>query len=152
MNTVKHSRGLSSRSLQKKPLHHKGSNNGKAYLCTLLLASLIGTYLDLWMVGKGYYSFPFRPFPTIFSINIVFTLLVLPISTFFLIYFFKRINRLLRLVISILLSVVMAILEHFFEQLGFFVHSNDWSHFYSLFGYFVFIILMWKFYKWLNSN
>jgi hypothetical protein len=147
---VKRWKGLSLQSSQKKHFHNKGHTN-KAYFCTLLLASFIGTYLDLWMVGKGFYSFPARPFPTIFSINILFTLCILPIFSFFIVYLFKRINGALQLLVTILVSIIISIFEHYFEQLGLFVHSNEWNHWYSTLGYFIFILLIWKFYKWLSK-
>jgi hypothetical protein len=115
----------------------------------MIVSSLIGTYLDLWMVGKGLYTFPIRPYPTIFSINILFTLCVLPISIVIMIYFFKRINGWLQLLWLIIISIGLSILEHFSERLGLFIHSNDWKHEYSILGYFVFLLLNWFLYKFL---
>lgn len=46
-----------------------------------MLGSLLGTYLDLYFVGKGLYEFPTRPLSPIFSINIAFTLIALPLFT-----------------------------------------------------------------------
>ena len=45
----------------------------------MIFSSLIGTYLDLYLVGKGLYSFPKRPFAEVFPIHIGFTLMALPI-------------------------------------------------------------------------
>jgi hypothetical protein len=151
MRIVKHWRRLSALSSQNKQFHNKGYSVIKSYLCTLLFASFIGTYLDLWMVGKGYYSFPVRPFPTLFSINILFTLCLLPLSTFFMIYVFKRINGFLKSLLSIGSCITMAILEHDSERFGLFIHSNEWNHVYSIVGYLIFILLIWNFYKWLNK-
>ncbi|KDE47303.1 hypothetical protein DI43_09600 [Geobacillus sp. CAMR12739] len=39
-------------------------------MASALLASWAGTYLDLYFVGKGLYTFPKRPFPSVFSIDI----------------------------------------------------------------------------------
>jgi hypothetical protein len=139
-------------SSQNKQVHKNRNSPIKSYLCTLIFASFIGTYLDLWMVGKGSYSFPIRPFPTLFSINILFTLCLLPLLTFFLIYVFNRINGFQKILLGICSSLTMAIIENGSEQLGVFVHSNEWKHVYSIVGYLIFILLIWNFYKWLNNS
>lgn len=132
---------------------HKHSNPTplKAYIGTMVFASLLGTYLDLWLVGKGLYSFPLRPFPKVFSIDIFFALCILPLSTLCLLYVFDRIGGPLKIVLGIGLSLAMAILEQVFEQWGLFVHSGEWRHVYSFFGYLVFIMVIWNFYKWFKK-
>lgn len=122
-----------------------------AYGSTLLIASLMGTYLDLWMVGKGYYSYPARPFSNVFSINVLFTLCILPITTFIFIYIFKRVRKLTRLILSAGSSFIAALIEHYSEKTGIFTHSNQWTHVYSIIGYFIFITLIWNFYKWISK-
>ena len=52
----------------------------------------MGTYLDLYFTGKGLYSFPIRPLSSIFSINIAFTLVGLPLLTSIYLYFSNKIN------------------------------------------------------------
>jgi len=123
----------------------------KSYVCTLVFASLICTYLDLWLVGKGYYAFPVRPLPGIFTVNVLFTLFILPISTFIVIFWFNRMGSFQKLLWSIILSLAMAASELYFEKLGLFAHSHAWNHIYSVFGYFIFIQAVWYFYKWLNK-
>ncbi|WP_304625746.1 CBO0543 family protein [Sporosarcina sp. JAI121] len=75
VNIVKHLKN------SRLPLSRKRrfSRNAFLYLPSVLLASLLGTYLDLYFVGKRLYEFPVRPFAEIFSINIAFTLIVLPL-------------------------------------------------------------------------
>ncbi|MFD2445566.1 CBO0543 family protein [Bacillus sp. CGMCC 1.16607] len=123
----------------------------KKDISILLLASLIGTYLDLYFVGKGYYSFPYRLFPTIFSINIAFTLVILPIFTYLLILFVKKMDGLKGLGVLILVSLIIACMEKFSEEVGFFIHHEQWKHLYSFFGYFLYLVVMWGFYRWVNK-
>lgn len=137
---------------QNKNYQNRNDSHVTSYLATLILASFIGTYLDLWLVGKGFYSFPIRPFPSIFSINILFTLVFLPAITFFIIFIFNRINLILKGIVSIVVSVFAGLFEHFSEQKGFFTCSDGWKHLYSIVGYFLFIILIWHFYKWMRKR
>ncbi|MBM7570599.1 hypothetical protein JOC48_001077 [Aquibacillus albus] len=99
-------------------------------------------------MGRGYYSFPARPFPAVFSINILFTIILLPMFSFFIIYLFRRLRKGLQLLVSISISVLIAIGEHFAELLGLFIHANTWNHSYSIIGYFLFIWVIWLFYRW----
>ncbi|WP_425445446.1 CBO0543 family protein [Virgibacillus ndiopensis] len=148
MNTVTRWRGSNSQSSQKKSFYTKISDK-KAILCTILFSTLIGTYLDLIMVGNGLYSFPNRPFPTIFSINILFTFVILPVLTVSIIYLFKKLTTLLRLGFVLIIFFLLPFIEHLSEFFGVFIHSNDWHHLYSSFGYTFFIVIIWKFYTWL---
>ena len=79
--TVKHSKKLNLPFLQRKMFSFEKTNNLFALVITILLSSIIGTYLDAFLFAKQLYSFPVRPFPSIFSVNIGFTLFVLPILT-----------------------------------------------------------------------
>ncbi|MGG4012782.1 CBO0543 family protein [Bacillus smithii] len=91
MNIVKRSKKWNLRLSRKKPFSVK-SKTIAAYILTALFASWIGTYLDLYFVGNEWYSFPLRPYSAIFTINIVFTLIGLPIFTFCFLYFMEKLN------------------------------------------------------------
>ena len=64
MNTVKHLKDLNLQPLQKKSFPSLIKEFGP----TVFLAILLGTYLDLYFVGKKMYMFPMRPFPEVFSL------------------------------------------------------------------------------------
>jgi hypothetical protein len=130
---------------QKKQFFYKNE------LAILLLASLIGTYLDLYFVGKGYYQFPQRLLPDIFPINIVFTLFILPAFTSFLISIVKNRTWLIRWSIFIITSFIIACIEKLSESYGLFSHSDNWRHYYSLIGYFLYMAFIWNFYKWIRK-
>lgn len=132
--------------LQKKPFSSKG-----VLIASYLLASLIGTYLDLYFVGKGLYTFPRRLFPDIFTINIGFTLIVLPLFTVILLFIMNKITSLKRWSLVFIICLMVASIEKLSESYGFFVHSEDWSHWYSLVGYFVFLFVMWRFFQWIKK-
>ncbi|WP_281177274.1 CBO0543 family protein [Peribacillus loiseleuriae] len=66
--------------------------NSSNFLPSILLASLLGTYLDLYFIGKGFYSFPIRPMSTVFSINIAFTLIGLPLLIGVFLYACNKMN------------------------------------------------------------
>ncbi|WP_420849692.1 CBO0543 family protein [Peribacillus tepidiphilus] len=119
---------------------------------TLLLASLIGTYLDLYFVGKNMYFFPIRPFEDIFTINIAFTLGGLPLFTLLLITFIKKMTFYRRWLFILLVSFLIANLEYQAERFGFFSHSEQWKHIYSFFGYFLFMTILWNFYRCSNMR
>jgi hypothetical protein len=118
----------------------------------MLFASLLGTYLDLYFVGKKLYGFPVRPFPEIFSINIAFTLIGLPVITGIFLSFAKRMERWKRWGLIVAVSAVAPVGEKLSEQWGFFVHTEEWKHAYSFFGYFLFLAMIWIFYKWTISR
>lgn len=141
----------SSLALWQKKLSSNKRQNVKAYVCTMIVASFLATYLDLLFVGKGLYEFPSRPFPSIFSINILFTLVILPLFTLVIIFIFNRISRLLKLLAAIIIGLSAAIMEQIMEKLGMFQPSVHWQHEYSLVGYFIFVLLIWKFYRWCLS-
>lgn len=126
--------------------------NAGSYPPAILLASLLGTYSDLYFVGKGMYEFPIRPFPTVFSINIAFTLFGLPLFTWLYLILMKRMNRWRRLVFILFLSLTIPALEKMSEHWGFFQHSNQWSHIYSYVGYFLFFVMIWKVFNWSKND
>ncbi|WP_318538228.1 CBO0543 family protein [Geobacillus thermoleovorans] len=79
MRIVKHLKKSNWRSSPKTPSSTRARR--RAYLASALLSSWAGTYLDLYFTGKGVYVFPKRPFPSLFSIDIFFTMVVLPLCT-----------------------------------------------------------------------
>ncbi|KAA9014613.1 hypothetical protein F4V44_23350 [Niallia endozanthoxylica] len=117
-----------------------------------MFASLIGTYLDLYFVGKGMYEFPSRPLPELFAINIGFTLVGLPASVILLLYFLSRLNKWGKLTVILLVSLLMAVFEKFAEALGFFQHGEEWKHLYTFIGYFLFLIITAGFFRWLKRE
>ncbi|SNX75023.1 hypothetical protein SAMN05877753_110221 [Bacillus oleivorans] len=147
---MKQSKKSSLRSSPKRSYSVK-RNKLSGYGSTLLFASLLGTYLDLYFVGKQFYQFPVRPFPEIFSINIGFTLVGLPLFTFFFLYFSDTMTSFKRFVFMVMMSLLMAIFEKLAEGFGFFNHSDQWKHYYSSIGYFLFMLLIWRFYRWRRS-
>ncbi|MEK4403692.1 CBO0543 family protein [Sporosarcina sp. FSL K6-6792] len=148
MNIVKHLKGLNS------PLSRKrlSSRNAFLYLPSILVASLLGTYLDLYFVGKQLYQFPVRPFPDVFSINIVFTLIILPMLIGLYLYLVDKMSKWSRLIFTFFLSALVPFIEKKSMQLGFFYHENQWNHIYSFIGYFLFLLLIWKIFEWVKSE
>ena len=116
----------------------------------MLLASLLGTYLDLYFIGKGMYYFPNRPFSAIFSINILFTLAVLPIFMVPLLKIMQNLNGWLKGMFVFSISLAMAALEKVAEDMGMFVHTENWHHLYTFLGYSLFIGLISAFHGWIN--
>ncbi|BAU27742.1 hypothetical protein DFP93_10211 [Aneurinibacillus soli] len=115
------------------------------YVPAMIFSSWLGTYLDLILVEKQLYSFPIRPLPHIFSINIAFTLVLLPIATACFLCFAEKITKAQRMALALLLGFVMPISEQVAEKVGLFHHSSEWSHLYSFFGYIVFMWVVYKF-------
>ncbi|TMV49169.1 hypothetical protein FE783_15955 [Paenibacillus mesophilus] len=107
-----------------------------------MLASLLGTYLDLYFVGKGMYQFPHRLLPEIFSIHILFTLIGLPLLTMIFLYGLSLANGWGRAGLILFVSLLMPIMEKSAERLGLFVHSEKWLHLYSFFGYLLFFTII----------
>ena len=110
----------------------------------------MGTYLDLYFTGKGLYSFPIRPLSSIFSINIAFTLVGLPLLTSIYLYFANKINAWQKAGLILLISLMMSIAEKQAETFGFFAHHESWLHMYSFFGYLIYLTWIEIFYKWLK--
>ncbi|KEK21947.1 CBO0543 family protein [Bacillus gaemokensis] len=125
-------------------------NNRLAFVVTIIFSCFIGTYLDFLFVSKEMYAFPVRPFPTIFTINIAFTLLILPGFTALFLQIAKRLSTFLRILFIIVIGICASISEQFAENLGLFAHNEDWHHSYSFFGYMIFMLLIWKIYRWLQ--
>ena len=144
--TVKHSKKLNLPFLQRKMFSFEKKNNLFALVVTILLSSIIGTWLDAFFVAKQIYSFPVRPFSSIFSVNIGFSLFVLPILTTIFIQISKRLSTVSRILFIISIGICASIFEQIAERLGFFTHSVDSNHTYSLFGYMIFFFFIWKVY------
>lgn len=115
--------------------------NKESFACAVL-ASLLGTYMDLYFVGKGMYQFPHRLLPDIFPINIVFTLIGLPALTMMVLYCLSRASRWSRAGLIVFVSLLMPVAEKWAERLGLFVHSGEWMHVYSFFGYLLFFTIL----------
>ncbi len=115
----------------------------------MVLAALLGTYLDLYFVEKQMYQFPVRPFSTVFSINIAFTLVGLPILVLIFLHGISQINNWGKTGVIIFVSLLMPIFEKLAEVLGFFVHTDGWSHLYTFIGYLCFLTIIAVFYNWL---
>ena len=119
MSIVKPLKNSNSRRLPKKllPLSSRKYIN---LITTMIFSCLIGTYLDLYLVGKGLYSFPKRPFPDIFSINISFTLIVLPVLVGVYLIICDKLTNLKKMVFILSISLMMTVIEKQSEVLGFF--------------------------------
>ena len=149
MITVKHSKDWNSQSSRKKPFSSRIKQNNP-FLLSILLGTFIGTYLDLYFTGKGVYSFPVRPLPSIFTINILFTLFGLPFLTGIFLHISNKINGLKKSGLILLISLFMAITEKQLESFGFFSHHESWLHIYSFFGYMMYLTLIQYMYRWLK--
>lgn len=141
---MKHSKISSAPRLRKRQF----LRNAVFYLPSILFASLLGTYLDLYFVEKHFYEFPIRPFPDIFSINIAFTLIILPLLTCIFLYLADKMSRRKRLFFTLFLSGLVPFIEIKSVELGFFYQGDQWNPLYSVFGYFFFLIVMWKLFIW----
>ncbi|MCU4988608.1 hypothetical protein OCF10_06550 [Bacillus cereus] len=149
--TVKRSKKLNLPFLQRKMFSFEKTNNLFALVITILLSSIIGTYLDAFFIAKQIYSFPVRPFPSVFSVNIGFTLFVLPILTTTFIQISKTLSVFSRTLFIVAIGICASIFEQIAERLGFFIHSVDWNHTYSLFGYMIFFSFIWKIYYFIQK-
>jgi hypothetical protein len=121
-------------------------------LAAVILASLAGTYLDLFFVGKQFYHFPIRLMPDVFSINIGFTLIVLPVMIFVFLKMMNQVNKWGKAGLILFISLLMPIFEKFAEVLGWFEHSEKWEHLYTSFGYLVFLTIIYLFYDWMEKR
>jgi len=124
----------------------------KEYLAAAVLAALIGTYLDLYFVGKGLYEFPTRLMPKIFPINIAFTLFGLPILTIIFLNLLSQVNKWGKLGLILFASLLMSIFEKLAERFGLFIHSEHWQHLYTFFGYLMFLTIVSRFYFWMKKR
>ncbi len=117
----------------------------------MIFASWVGTYLDLLLVEKQFYSFPFRLFPDLFKFNVLFTLFILPLGTFLFLYAVENLRPLQRFCLMLFISLAMAVVEQLSEQMGWFAHGAKWSHFYSFLGYTIFMWMILKYHRWMNK-
>lgn len=141
---MKHLKTSSSLPSRKRRFSHKLF----MYLPAILLAMLLATYLDLFFVGKQLYEFPVRPFPDVFSINIGFTVFILPLFMWLFLDLADKMSRWSRLVFTLLISVLVPFIEIMSEKIGFFYHGDQWNHSYSFIGYLLFLLLIWKIFNW----
>ncbi|WP_318246802.1 CBO0543 family protein [Bacillus norwichensis] len=118
----------------------------------IVFAMLVGTYLDLFFTGIGMYSFPIRPFADVFDIHIVFNLVGLPILIWFFLWGGSRMSKGGRSVLIIFLSLAGPVLEVFSESKGLFLHSEEWKHWYSFVGYFLFLLSVWVIFTKTNGQ
>lgn len=121
-------------------------------LAAVFLASLLATYLDLYFVGKHLYRFPMRPMPTTFSINIGFTLVVMPVLVFIFFQVMDQVNKWGKVGLIIFISLLMSIFERLSEVMGWFEHAENWEHLYSFFGYLLFLTFIYSFYCWMAKR
>ncbi|WP_448162397.1 CBO0543 family protein [Bacillus mobilis] len=150
--TVKRSKKLNSPFLQRKMFSFEKKNSLSALVVTILLSSMIGTCLDAFFVATQMYSFPVRPFSSIFSVNIGFTLFILPILTTIFIQISKTLSTVSRILFIISIGICASIFEQVAESFGLFIHSLDWNHTYSLFGYMIFFSFIWKAYHFMINK
>ncbi|WP_229720347.1 CBO0543 family protein [Oceanobacillus neutriphilus] len=150
-NTAKQWKKSSLPSLQKKQSSSERNKEQQAYIIAALLSSIIGSYLDLFFVGIGMYHFPMRLFPDIFTVNIAFTLLLLPVSVILFLYVANRLRFLSRCIMILGIGMAALFIESASEQLGWFVHHTDWNHAYSFFGYMLFFMIVWRVFRFFSS-
>ena len=117
----------------------------------MLLSSLLGTSLDIYFVGRKLYEFPVRPFPQIFSFNVLFTFVILPAFVIIFLRVMEQLNIWGKAGFWFLVSLLMPVFEKLAELCGFFAHSSRWNHLYSFFGYLAFLLIHYIFYHWLEK-
>ena len=149
--TAKHSKKLNSQFSQRKMSSSEKKNEFLALVVTIFLSAIIGTGLDAFFVHKQIYSFPARPFSSTFSVNIAFTLFVLPILTVIFIHISKKLSKVSRILFIISIGICASLFEQIAESLGLFIHSTNWNHTYSLFGYMIFHSFIWNIYNWIKK-
>ncbi|MBR9662530.1 hypothetical protein CWB35_19325 [Bacillus cereus] len=149
--TAKHSKKLNSQFSQRKMSSSEKKNEFLALVVTIFLSAIIGTCLDAFFVYKQIYSFPARPFSSTFSVNIAFTLFVLPILTVIFIHISKKLSKVSRILFIISIGICASLFEQIAESLGLFIHSTNWNHTYSLFGYMIFHSFIWNIYNWIKK-
>lgn len=133
--------------IQKRP-YPSWINQFYSLIPAMILGSLLGTYLDLYFVGKGLYEFPVRPLPHIFSINIAFTLIALPLFSMVFLFICGKLTFIKKTSLILFLSLFMAVAEWAAEGLGVFTHHYSWNHQYSFIGYIVYLTVIYLFYHW----
>jgi hypothetical protein len=120
----------------------------RSYVPAMLFSSFLGTSVDLIFIKNGLYSFPLRPFPMIFTVNIFFTLFFLPAATLAFLIYAQQVTAKIRWLTIMTVGSVMPFVEETTEKWGWFVHSEDWKHIYSFFGYMVYLSFIWTFHRW----
>jgi hypothetical protein len=91
-----------------------------------------------------------RPFPEIFSINIAFTLMGLPLFTGFFLLVCQKVSLWKKVGLVLVLSLLMSMAEKKAEAWGLFIHHESWKHIYSLIGYTLYLTTIYSFYHWLK--
>jgi hypothetical protein len=117
----------------------------------MIFSACLGTLSDYILITQGLYSFPLRPFPAMFDVNIFFTLFILPAATFVFLIYAGRVSFTQRLIMIIVIGAIMPEMEAMSEKWGWFVHSEDWTHIYSFFGYIVYLWVIWTFHRWVTQ-
>lgn len=153
MNIVKQSKGSSLPFLRKKPFFF-GKNRAPfhSYLMSMIFASWLGTYLELFLTGKNLYTFQARPFADIFPIDIRFTLIGIPVITLFILMALSKMNFLQGSLFLIMIGLIMMMMEQISGRLGWIVFSEQWQHMYSFFGYPAFFLVVFFFFQWCKST
>ncbi|WP_343206514.1 CBO0543 family protein [Bacillus sp. B15-48] len=82
--------------------------------------------------------------------NIAFTLVGLPILIAVFLVIMEQLSFQNRMILIFLLGLFMSIFERIAESFGLFVHNDSWKHIYSFFGYSVFLLFSYFFYRWIN--
>ncbi len=137
-----------SRFLRKKQYLYRNPGSFPA----IVFAMLLGTYLDLYFTRIGMYSFPIRPFADVFDIHIVFNLAGIPVFIWVFLWVGRRVSKAGRGLLIIFFSLTGPVLEIFSESKGLFVHSEEWKHWYSFLGYFLFLLSVWAIFTWTNGR
>ncbi|WP_313799365.1 CBO0543 family protein [Cytobacillus sp.] len=141
MTIAKHLNGSNLR-LSRKKQYLSAIKNLMNFLPAILLSSIYGTYTDLYFIGRGLYSFPGRPWPEIFSVNLAFTLIGLPLLTVLFLIVCGRLNRWKTAIFILTLSLIIAVFEKQAEALGLFMHHHSWKHLYSFIGYGIYFTMI----------
>jgi hypothetical protein len=118
----------------------------------MVLAALLGTILDTFLVCMQLYEFPIRPLPGIFSINIFYSFIGLPIFVFIFLCTISQVNKWGRVGTILFVSLLMAIIEKLAEVLGLFAHSARWEHLYTFLGYLFFLTVISFFHDWFDKG
>lgn len=86
------------------------------------------------------------------TINIAFTLAGLPIMAAVFLRLMEKRHIAGKTVIVFFISLLMSILEKLSESLGLFIHSTGWTHMYTFFGTFFYLIVVYQFHKWISQS
>ena len=108
--TAKHSKKLKSPFSQRKMSSSEKKNEFLALVVTIFLFYYCNLLRCLF-VHKQIYSFPARPFSSTFSVNIAFTLFVLPILTVIFIHISKKLSKVSRISFIISIGICASLLN-----------------------------------------